>query len=142
LLYSPQALEAHKRIIEAETRDCRIDERRPRVEEREAADAHMRELGLITRAGERTLLGPPDSDKLARHIKLYGYEGVEEVVRAFPTDSMPLATYRTDAPSGRRMTGEMKNVILSFSGTHPLSAIANTLNISERRVKELLAASA
>jgi hypothetical protein len=37
------------------------------------------------------------------------------------------------------MTDDMKRVILTFAPTHPVSAIANTLNISERRVKELLA---
>jgi hypothetical protein len=43
----------------------------------------------------------------AGHIKLYGDEGVvEAVVRAFPTDSLPLAAFRTDAPSGRRMNDD------------------------------------
>ena len=49
---------------------------------------------------------PRTPDRLARHIKLYGNEGVEEVTKAFPVDSMPLAAYRTEAPSGRRLSEE------------------------------------
>ena len=33
-------------------------------------------------------------------------------------------------------------MILTFAPTHPVSAIANILNLSERRVNELLASSA
>lgn len=49
------------------------------------AFGYWQRLGLVTLDGKRRPLGPPDPQKLARHIRLYGNEGVAEVIRAFPT---------------------------------------------------------
>lgn len=108
----------------------------------DAADEHMRALVIEPLAGTPGPIGPPDAVKLERHVKLYGSEGVVEVVRPFSVDTLPLSVHRTDAPRGRRMTSEMRRLILDYGSTHPASAIAGTLNLSERRVKEVLAAGA
>lgn len=135
-LFSPPAHEADRKLMEGYTASA------PVSTVTEGADAYMRRLEILTLNGKRRPIGAPNPDRLARHIKLYGNEGVEEVTRAFPVDSMPLAAYRTEAPSGRRLSEETKRVILTFAPTHPVSAIANILNLSERRVNELLASSA
>lgn len=106
----------------------------------DAADEHMRALVIEPLAGTPRPIGPPNAVKLERHVKLYGSEGVIEAVRPFSADTLPLSMYRTDAPRGRRMTSETRRLILDYGSTHPPSAIAGTLNLSERRVKEVLAA--
>lgn len=139
-LFSPAAAEVDRTIMESIGMP-----RDPEPESDDvvlACDLYMRRLEVENANGERRPIGPPDPDKLARHVKLYGSEGVDEAVRAWPVASLPLSAYKTDAPSGRRMTAEMERVIMSFGSTHPLSAIANTLNLSQRRVKDVLALSA
>lgn len=125
-------LDMHRRLqVENRKRLEQLDAQK-RAEVEAAMGTHMR----------RIFGSPPKPDKLARHIKLYGTDGVLETVRDWaPTGwKPPISVYRTDAPSGRRMTFELRQTIgaLREQGT-PASAIANVLNLTQRRVREVLA---
>jgi hypothetical protein len=102
----------------------------------------MRSLELHRLDGTIVPLPAPSPAKIARHVKLYGNEGVEETIRAYPATALPLATYRTKAPSGRRLDSQTISAIRHFAQDSPVSALANTFNLTERRVKEVLASSA
>ena len=56
---------------------------------------------LVKLTGKRVPLPAPGADKLARHIKLYGTEGVEAIRDAYSIESLPLAAFRTAASRGR-----------------------------------------
>lgn len=106
-----------------------------------ASARYFRRLELVKASGKRVSLPAPDADKLARHIKLYGTEGVDAIRDAYPLESLPLTAYRTTAPRGRRITEELIEVILHFRALgSPVSALATTLNLSERRIRAVLAA--
>jgi DNA-binding NarL/FixJ family response regulator len=89
--------------------------------------------------GNELPLRQPTAEELARHIARYGNEGVAEVVRAYPLETMSLAAFKTDAPKGRRLTDEVRRIVLHFHAKgSPATAIAATLNLSERRVKDII----
>jgi hypothetical protein len=106
-----------------------------------ASNAYFLRLELVNADGRRTTLPPPDRDSLTRHIDRYGTEGVDAIRDAYPIESLPLAAYRTTAPRGRRLSAEEIRVIVHFRDCgSPVSALAKTLNVSERRVRAILAA--
>jgi hypothetical protein len=92
----------------------------------------VRENGAIVPAPAPTL------KQLRRHRARFGDEGVDEVRDAYADAPLPLAAFRTDAPPGRKTTPQMRETVLRFAPTHPVSAIAATLNVSERRVKQII----
>jgi hypothetical protein len=93
---------------------------------------------LVRESGTVVPVPAPTLEQLRRHRARFGDEGVDEVRDAYVDAPLPLAAFRTDAPPGRKTTPQMREIILRFAPTHPVSAIAAALNVSQRRVKEII----
>jgi hypothetical protein len=121
LLFSPHAFEVHTRIIESERSEKRRREEAGRRDTRAASDRYTRGLSLLTLDGKWKPFPAPSSERIARHVKRYGSDGVEEMTLAY----------------GGKGKGDVASLReRGFS----VAEIATTLNRSEKSVSRALSA--
>ena len=85
---------------------------------------------------------PPSAEGLHKHAERFSPDGVPEIRDAYQVTLLNVSAAPTSkAPKTRRTTESMKTKVLNLHerGVVP-AAIADTLNISDRRVSEILRA--
>lgn len=84
----------------------------------------------------------PTAEELHKHVARFGPDGVAEIKDAYELTLLNVsAAPASKAPRARRTTESMKTKVLNLHerGVVP-AAIADTLNISDRRVQDILRA--
>jgi hypothetical protein len=117
--------------------DAALNAARSRVEVRKGAHTP----GGVATAEQRfwqTSFPTPSAEALRRHGDRYGVEGVAETAAAFGID-LRVKRDRARPKRQRRTSANLKAQVLQLHtrGMVP-TAIADVLNVSDRRVKELL----
>lgn len=85
---------------------------------------------------------PPTRDKLDTHARRYGVECVNETAAIYGVD-MKLRREPSKPKRSRRTTGELRGQVLELRSRGLVgTAIADALNVSDRRVNTILAAAA
>lgn len=83
MLFSPPAYEAHESLLARLAAEKRRRDAVRVGEEQAAADAAMRSLELVKASGSTVPLPAPTPDKIARHVKRFGSDGVNDVLVAY-----------------------------------------------------------
>jgi len=139
-------------LVVARARERERRRLRRELEER-AEDEYMRRFGAgalrrgVTFGSGRSTRAPlvgrlvvvePSGDSLHRHAQRFGSEGVSGVARAYGNPSLRPAP--AGAPKRRRRTSaELREAVAGLHGRGVVpAAIADALNVSDRRVKDLL----
>jgi hypothetical protein len=84
--------------------------------------------------------GTPREEQLRRHAQRYGNEGVSEIAATIPNGSA-LAAELTESHGSRqrRTSTPLREQVLALKNRGMVrAAIADTLNVSDRRVAEIL----
>jgi hypothetical protein len=81
----------------------------------------------------------PTATELHRHAERFGREGVDEIAAVYEIE-LNASTARQAGPRSKRHTGPaLREQVIELHGRGLLpTAIADVLNVSDRRVKEVL----
>jgi hypothetical protein len=90
---------------------------------------------------DAVLLRPPTRDELLRHAERFGTEGVADVAREYKVDMRRLK--KEAKPLRRRTNDELRGQVLELTSRGVVkTAIADALNVSDRRIDAILKAAA
>lgn len=104
----------------------------------------VQEVALAAEAGEPVRgywqVEPPDREGLHQHVRKFGPDGVKETAATFGINmQVTAARSKSGKPRQRRTTDTVRAQVLNLHARGLISAaIADTLNLSDRRVKAIL----